>query len=263
MENSLRKDRLLLSQNFALYYGHNQVDLLSRFDIAIVEPKGQSKTNIIRLKTWNTVVITYLSFMEVHPNEPIFQQLDDKDFLIINGKKLINKEFGTYLVNLKSEKWIRYLLNEIHHRFINLESDGIFIDTIGDMEGLPEDSRTDQLAAIVNLLYVIKLLYPKHLLIQNNGLDYVCLHTAPYIDGICWENPPVTISESREWVNFIMNRLLTLKGNWNLKVLFLLEETVEQERKSYLQARKMAKENGFLIYNAPKNYVEGVNVVKN
>lgn len=262
MENSLRKDRLLLSQNFALYYGYDQVDLLSRFDMVIVEPKGQNVNNLNRLRKWNTLVFTYLSLMEVHPNEPIFQQLTEEDFLTIKGKKVINQTFGTYLVNLKSESWIRFLLREIQHRFITLESDGIFIDTIGDVEGLPENDREIQLTAIINLLYVIKLIYPNHLLIQNNGLEHVCLRTAPYIDGICWENPPVSLSESTEWVRLILNRLLTLKNKWNLKVLLLLEESVEKKRKAYIKARKIAKENELLLYSAPKNYVEGVNVVK-
>jgi hypothetical protein len=262
MENSLRKDRLLLSQNFALYYGHNQIDLLSRFDMAIVEPKGQSITNIKRLKVWNTLVISYLSFMEVHPTETIFEQLSDDDFLRINNHKMMNKEFGTYLINLKSKRWIQYLIEEIHHRYNTLESDGIFMDTIGDIDGLPEEVRKEQLVAITNFLFIIKTLYPKHLIIQNNGLEHVILQTSPYIDGVCWENPPVSLPESREWVCLILERLLILKENWKLKILYLLEETVEKERKAYMKARKIAKENDFLLYSASKNYVEGVYVIK-
>lgn len=34
------------------------------------------------------------------------------------------------------------------------------------------------------------------ILIQNNGLESVYLETAPYIDGICWGNPPFSLTES-------------------------------------------------------------------
>jgi hypothetical protein len=262
METSLRKDQLLLAQNYALYYGHQEKELLSRFDMVIIEPKGQSFESINYLRMRNTLVFAYLSVMEVHPDEPIYQKLAEEDFLTFNGVRLINGEFGTYLVSLQSEKWIQYLLEEVHHRLIVLEADGLFLDTIGDIDGLPAELRVIQLLAISHFLFAIKLLYPKYLILQNNGLVEVCQQTAPYIDGICWENPPITIPDSQEWTNIVLKRILELKKDWNMKLLFLLEETVEKERKSYWRARKLAKEYDILLYNAPKNYVDGVNVIK-
>jgi polysaccharide biosynthesis protein PelA len=262
MENSLRKDQLLLAQNYALYYGHNQKELLSRFDIAVIEPKGQSIESVKYLKHRNTLVIAYLSIMEVHPSEHIYANLAEEDFLFFNNQRIMNTEFGTYLVSMRSEKWIHYLLEEVQQRLIGLEVDGIFLDTIGDIEGLPMELRSLQLHAMRNFLFALKLVYPKHLLIQNNGLEKVCLETAPYIDGICWENPPLTIPESEEWVNVTLKRLLSLKKEWDIKLIFLLEETIEKERKAYMKAKKIAKENNILLYYAPRHYVDGVNVVK-
>jgi hypothetical protein len=262
METSLRKDRLLLAQNYALYYGYGHGDLLSRFDVAVIEPKGQRITEIAHLKERNTLVISYLSIIEVRPDEPIFQLLDEDDFLSINGMKVENKQFGTYFVNLQSEVWIQYLLREIYHQYMINGVDGIFMDTIGNIDGYPEGFRHTQLKAVANLLYVIKLLYPKHLLIQNNGLEYVYQETCYYIDGICWENPPLLLEESKEWVDVIKNRLEQLKDCFNLKVMLLIEETLDEDRKVYLKSRKMAKDSGFLLYNAPHNYVNGVNVLK-
>jgi hypothetical protein len=184
MENSLRKDRLLVARNYALYYGYGKAEILSRFDMVIIEPKGQTPQDFNRLRKMNTLIITYLSIVEVRPEEPIYQQLDDDDFLTINGKKVENKQFGTFLVNLQSDTWIQHVLKEVYQHFIISGSDGVFLDTIGDIDGFPEEVRKTQLNALVNLLFVIKILYPTHLLIQNNGLEYVYLKTASYIDGV-------------------------------------------------------------------------------
>lgn len=261
--SNLRKDRLLLARNYSLYYGNRRIDELAKFDLVIVEPKGHSINDIKQLKEKNTLVITYLSLMEVHPTEPIFKNLTVEDFLHVEGKPYINESFGTYLVNLQSITWMNYLLKVVKHQLNELESDGIFLDTIGDIEmlSLPNPIKERQLKAAVNFLYVIKLLYPYHLIIQNNGLESVCLHTAPYIDGICWENPPVSLMESKPWVDLINQRLSILINQYDLKILLLLEETTEKKRNAYAHAKKLAKERGYILYNAPNNYVEGVNML--
>lgn len=255
--NSLRKDQLSMAKNYALYYGYGRIEELSLFDIAIVEPKGVTLTDIQKLKNNNTLVIAYLSFIEVHPYEPIFFDLEDEDFIFVNGKKLMNESFGTYIVNLKSKKWIQHLLKEIEYRFLTLGVDGIFLDTIGDIEMtlLPPSMKEKQLKRAVNFLYTIRLLYSKHLIIQNNGLEDVCLKTAPYIDGICWENPPLTLEGSRGWVKKIIERLNKLQSQHSIKIFLLLEETLEHSRRGYKIAQKQAKANNYLLYNAPKQYV--------
>lgn len=261
MQTSFRKDRMLRAQNYCLYYGYGKVDELSTFDLAIVEPKGLSIEEFKLLNSSNTVVITYFSLIEVHPYESIFQELTEEDFILVEGKPLINEAFGTYLVNLQSKKWIEYLLDKARRHCEVLESDGLFLDTIGDIElsTIPSSLKVNQLNAAVNFLYILKLLYPTHLIIQNNGLEKVCLQTAPYIDGICWENPPFSLSESEEWVEIIVKRLSQLKETYQTKIFLLLEETIEKEHRSYVKAKKFAREQGFLLYNAPSNYVEGIN----
>lgn len=40
------------------------------------------------------------------------------------------------------------------------------------------------------------MLYADHFLIRNNGVESVYLEAAPYIDRICWGNPPFSLAES-------------------------------------------------------------------
>ena len=258
LQKSNRKVRMLSAKNYALYYGYGQVGMLSHFDLIIVEPKGHTRLEFKELREKKKVIFTYLSLLEVHPTEPIFQELSEDDFLYVNGQPLRNEAFGTYLVNLKSQKWMSYLLETVQHHLLGLEADGLFLDTIGDIEcpTIPYSVKRKQLYAAINFLHVLKMLYPSHLIIQNNGLETVCLETAPYIDGICWENPPLSLHGSKEWADLIVQRLTFLKNEFQLKVFLLLEETVEKERKSYTSAQVVAEENGFLLYNAPKDYLK-------
>lgn len=264
MHTSLLKDRMLIAQNYALYYGYGKVEELSLFDLAIIEPKGLEIEELNQIKARNTVIITYLSLLEVHPTESIFQELTNDDFIMLDGEPFKNEAFETYLVNLHSKTWINYLLKEIHFRFQILEADGLFLDTIGDLEfsTIPLNIKEKQLMALTNFLSILKMLYPTRLIIQNNGLETVCQQTAPYIDGICWENPPLSLPESKEWVDLIVQRLAKLKNEYQLKIFLLLEETIEKERNTYTKAKKMAKEQGFLLYNAPSKYVTDVNIIK-
>ncbi|MDF2946172.1 MAG: hypothetical protein K0S51_851 [Bacillales bacterium] len=264
MPKSFRKDRMKLAKSYALYYGHGRGNELALFDIAIIDSKGHTTEDINKLKVKNTLVITYLSIFEVSPNEAIFKELSEEDFWLIDGERVQNEAYGTYLVSLKSKKWLNYLLIEVKRQLVVFESDGIFLDTIGDIEndGLPYNLRQQQLKGVVNFLYALKILYPNHLFIQNNGLEEVCLHTAMYIDGICWENPPLNLNESYEWVEVITNRLLKFKLDFDIQILLLLEESIEKERNSYEKAKKLARKQEFLLYNAPGKYVDGINLAK-
>jgi len=264
-ENSVRridrKNRMLAAKNYALYYGYGKGEELSCFDLIIVEPKGFSLPEFKKLREANKVLFTYLSLIEVHPTDSIFEQLTEEDLLIVDGKPMRNEAFGTYLVNLQSKKWIDYLLKKVSHHIEVLKVDGLFLDTIGDIEftSIPLSEKNVQLKAVINFLHIFKMLYPTHLLIQNNGLEAVCLETAPYIDGICWENPPLSSPVNKDWTDQILQRLSLLKEEFQLTIFLLVEMTWNQEKEAYLAAKKVAKEKDYLLYLAPKNYIEGVN----
>jgi hypothetical protein len=257
---SLRKDQLKFAKNFALYYGYGESRKLSKYDMAIIEPKGMTEEDISYMKNKKTLILSYLSMVEVHPSEPIFNTLREEDFLYIDDEIARNTVFGTYLVDLSSKRWIEHLLSEVEYRLIYMDSDGIFLDTIGDLElsSIPNLVREEQIQSAMNILTTIKKKFPQHLLIQNNGLEYLCERTAPFIDGILWENPPLSLKESEEWVKVIMARLEALQENFGLRLFMLFEETVEQVRNAYPIAKRVGEEKNYLIYSAPAHYTTGV-----
>lgn len=261
VQSNSRKEKFRLAENYALYYGYGNVEQLTRFDVMIVEGTGFNERQFQDLKASKKIVITYISVMEVHPNEAIFHELSEDDFLFVDGEQLRNEAFGTNLVNLQSKKWIDHLLGKAHHLLTELEADGLFLDTIGNIEwpSIPLSIQQKQLNAAINFLHVLKMLYAEHLIIQNNGLEMVSMGTAPYIDGICWENPQFSLPECKDWTDKMVQRLSFLRNEYQLKVFLLLEETPEKKRKAYSSVKEVATNNDFLLYIALRDYVQGVN----
>lgn len=244
------------ANNFVLYYGHGKVEELSRYDIAIVEPAGQSTEGIKRMQDSDTLVLAYISVIEIAEYAADFRLLEAKDFLHANNTILRNGQYGTYLIDLRSYRWQRLLLQKINNLF-SAGYDGLFLDTIGDIEDpmIPSTTKDELIIAAINFLKEIKGRYSDHILIQNNGLEKLCLYTASMLDGICWENPPVDRRDNKNWVKEINSRLQKLQKDLNTKVFILFEENMKIDA---VKEEKQAKERGFLFYQAVKGYVENI-----
>ncbi len=113
------RERFRTASNFVLYYGYGKTKELSNFDIAIIEPTAHTKEEINKIKESNTLVIAYISIIEVIKDSPNYNLLNEEDFIHVNEKPLINERFNTYMVSLSSERW----RNILHHnigKFINI-----------------------------------------------------------------------------------------------------------------------------------------------
>jgi hypothetical protein len=251
--NARRK--LCQASNFALYYGVDRAEELSSFDVAIVEPKGQKPESIKALHEKGILVVSYLSAMEIHPSFAEYKLLDEEDFLKVNGKPLINKAYGTYIADLRSRRWNDMVYHAAGRLIYHSGFDGVFLDTIGDVEmpEIPEECREAQILSAVGMIARIRKLSDDCVIIQNNGLERLCEQTAEIIDGICWENPPFGRQESLEWTEAMLRKLKGLREKSGITV-FLLVEDDEIEI-----AKKIARENNYLLYNAPTGYIKGVN----
>lgn len=253
-----RKQLWQLANNYALYYGAGQSERLSGYDVAVVEPAGQTADGLRQLRQAGTLVFAYVSIVEIASYHAQFGLLRESDFLRLDGKPLTNETFGTYMLDLMSERWRGLLHHHIGRLLLGDGYDGLFLDTIGNVEmhALPHALRERQLSAAADLVHHLKRWFPEHLLIQNNGLERLCLHTADAIDGICWENPPFHRPESTEWVDAITARLQEMAERKGLKVFLLLEEGQAEWEKREKAARALSERHRFLLYRAPVNYVQ-------
>lgn len=255
-----RKIRLRCSQSYTVYYGLDGISKLTEFDLAVVEPSGQSKGGIHCLKKAGTLVLAYLSVVEISSDNPICAQLEADDYLNWRGKPVVNQVYQNRYVDLRSPRWRGTLLH-LAGRYLLLEGyDGLFLDTIGNVEAhsLPAELRDFQMQAAVEFIKELKSRFPEHLLVQNNGLESLLDRTAAYIDGVCWENPPSRHSSSQDWVLAVTGKLRELQKKHGLKVLLLCEKLGKTENhadQSWLTTRQLAEENGFLFSLAPKDYL--------
>jgi endo-alpha-1,4-polygalactosaminidase (GH114 family) len=234
-------------KNYVLYYGVGKEEKLSDYELAIVESLGQTEQSIRSLKEHQTTVLAYVSFLEVHAMSYGYERLGAEDYLSWDGTLIENHSFQTKLVSLQSKRWQSILLDFLQDLIEQQRYDGIFIDTLADIEyfDLPEELRNSLLNGAAALLKMIRERYPNIIIIQNNGFEYLYRCTASYLDGICIENPRVI---SRSFVD----KLCFLKKVYGLEVLLLTNR--QPGARQVNQLLKVAKQYGFPIYHASTGY---------
>jgi hypothetical protein len=246
--------RLVAAQSYALYYGSGKAEELSRFDVAIVEPAGQQETDVALMKANGTLVLAYVSVTEVAGYDPLFPLLEPSDWLLdVAGKPLRNDVFNTSLVDLRSSRWQSLLLHRIGSFLTRSGYDGVFLDTIGNTESFGH-----QVEAAAALVERMRRMHPDAVLVQNNGLNSLCMETKCWIDGVCWENPSFADSEAAAWNKAVVTRLQVLMESNDIAILLLLETGKAEHNSNMRLAERIAADNGFLLYGAPSEYVGGV-----
>jgi hypothetical protein len=253
-------------KNFALYYGAGKEEELSQFDLVIVEPLCHTYQAIRRMTNIKTLVLAYLSVIEIHPTDPDFSLLREEDFIKIGSRPLTNHIYGNFLVNPQSKRWTNIVLHRVGRLLAANSYSGLFLDTIGDVEDyrLTINQRAIFSLAAANLLKEIRRVFPEHVLIQNNGLEMLCDFTALLIDGICWENPPLAQKENEKWVKGIVQKLCKIKQRNGIQIMLLFEQKEEfdsLEEEVFSLGRELARNKGFFIYRAPSGYIKGISPI--
>jgi polysaccharide biosynthesis protein PelA len=251
-----RRLRFRKSSNFIVYYGKDNVQELCKYNVAIVEPLGQNAANVKVMKDSGVLVIAYISVIEIQAYSEFYKLLKEEDFLDVNGVKLRNDVFNSALVDLRSPRWNSILIHHIGSLLYNYGYDGIFLDTIGDIEfpSIPAEYQNLLLNAAVNFIRNIRESFEDIVIIQNNGLQKLCTLTGTLIDGVCFENPPVDIKGSKQWVKSITRELVYFKDSLNAKIL-ILTDALGKDNDYKEKIEELAKENNFLLYQAPYRYL--------
>ncbi|HZG77927.1 MAG TPA: endo alpha-1,4 polygalactosaminidase [Paenibacillus sp.] len=246
-----RRERFREMKRYALYYGYGETERLASFDAAIVEPKGHTKDSIATLRAEGTLAIAYVSVIEIASFDPLYPMLESSDFLTIGGSRARNEGFDTELVSLRSERWRGLLSHRIGSLLFRDGYDGVFLDTIGDAEwtslGGESPKECEAAAAFVTEL---RKLFPDHILIQNNGLEYILERTAAVVDAYCWENPPVGVPGSVRWIASLSEHLRRFRERHGTLALCVTdrEDTAEA-------TKRWAESEGYRFYAASSNYL--------
>lgn len=180
-------------KSYTVYYGHpteQAMRELAEKDLAIIEPTAYTTLQIDALRAAGTIVIGYFSVMEA-PTWNAFRQerLQPDDYLLLNGERVHFAEWDSYLADLRRTSYRTLLLGELEMSIAAKGLDGVFLDTVGDIDEYVRDPmlQTELRLAYRELLEHTARLFPRLALLQNRGFG--TLETAlPFLHGFVWED---------------------------------------------------------------------------
>ncbi len=241
-----RLRRWQAARSLVVYYGRERAEQLVNYDVAVVEALGQTDGSLAKMRTASTLLLAYLSLLELPIWDPWTRLLHPDDYLQHDGSPLTNEQHGGRLLDLRSYRCQRMLVHRAG-KLLAQGYDGLFLDTVDQAESserplLLRAELVDSTAALIRNLHS---LYPDHLLIQNNGLRMLVERTAPALAGVCWENPAVELL-SRDHLCRLQTRISGLAGRDHCRLLLLLPQA----------GLTPSIPAGVLAYLAPQDYLE-------
>jgi hypothetical protein len=175
-------------RSLAVYYGKGAEQVLSSFELVVVHPDNLKREAVEYLRSKGTRVLAYVSALEI-PRDP--QNPVPVSSLRVGGVPLVQSEFNNWILDPRHER-VRARLYGLGEQIADIGFDGIFLDTIGDVEDrrIPPDLRAVLAPAAAHLVAGLSEEVGVGSIVQNWGLYDLLPLTAPYLDGVCWENFP-------------------------------------------------------------------------
>ena len=224
-------------EDYVVYYGKGELEALSTFDLAIIQPDTLSEEELAKLKAAGTLVVAYLSVGEAEPARPWYSDgRVDPRWLLSK-----NENWGSYRVDANQEGW-RKLMGELTGEFLDKGFDGVFLDTVDTVDAYPET-----IPGMIELIRGLRETYPDALLVQNRGFT-VLDDVADTIDALMFESLTGSYDFSDDTYiyadnSFTAEQLVELKERTDLVILAL--DYADTPAMAY-RAVEAAKEYGFV-----------------
>lgn len=191
-------------KSFVIYYGKLKDDIiykLSKYETVILEPRNAKRNQIIKLKELGCKVLGYTSVIEQNENSIDFKSLKNDWFYKVNGRKLRNDRWQSWYMDIRNRGYQNFLMEQIFFHIVNKELDGVFLDTVGDIDDLnwKEKDKREMREAYRDFLKRIKTNYKDLKIVQNWGFQTAKEYSYEYLDGIMWEGFTFDILEKDEW----------------------------------------------------------------
>lgn len=166
--------------NYVCYYGKYEEDL-SKFDVAIIEPKNLEDYELSYIESKNVYTIGYLNVGETHNINEVNGKPASYYFTDENGNPVQNKNWGSYYANAADPAWHEYIKTEAQKLF-DKGCSGLFLDCIDTVDLFPES-----VDSMVGLIAMLDESFPDKKIVANRGFT-VLVKIAPYIDGVMFED---------------------------------------------------------------------------
>jgi polysaccharide biosynthesis protein PelA len=228
-------------KSFQIYY--DKIDSqkrqqLLKSDAVIVEPTALSEKDMSTLKAEGIKIFGYVSLMQLENwNEGLKKHIAGSDYAIQEGQRIYINEYDTYVMDLRESHYRDALLWKIEKYVAGQQLDGIFFDTVDDLDYyFHEDKKTqgEMRQGYQQLLEKIKKTYPKLLIIQNRGFETYQSTSRSKIHGLLWEGFEAEDMQTSEWAK---NWLDYFKKEQRFGKVRML--TVVTDQKSYELSEKI------------------------
>ncbi|MGE5483750.1 MAG: hypothetical protein ACM3X4_01890 [Ignavibacteriales bacterium] len=231
--------RFRAAHNYVVYYGDGRLDDLAQFDVAILESSAYAAGEVEDLSQRGCLPISYLSVLESSDHLPYHQFAACRDFLTLSGSRVLIPEFDTWVMDIREPHWREVLLTAAGDMLERKRFSGLFLDTVSRVEdpSFPASLSLDLAAGVLEFVSTLRRNYPGAVLIQNLGLERLVRHTAPLLDGVCWEGfGSLPCHDSREW-RWMLNKIRELKQlreQYGIRIMLLGHAALGREVEAIL-----------------------------
>jgi endo-alpha-1,4-polygalactosaminidase (GH114 family) len=192
--------------SFHIFYGHpdqDKLEELSQQDVAIIEPTAFTKEQVSFLQEEDVLLFGYVSLIQLENwNEELKKDILPSDYWLQEGKRLHVSYWDTYVMNISEEHYRDVLMRKISTEIQEKRMDGIFFDTVDDLDYYFRDDPAAEKAmraGYKELLDEIEAAYPNLLIIQNRGFDTYKAVSRKKVDGILWEGYDIQELKKSDW----------------------------------------------------------------
>ncbi len=249
-ESTSISERLAAVKDYKYYLDKGNESIgkeMAKVDLVIVEPIEMQQRYIDQAQRNGTLVYGYINAMEADKwNSELYNQLLEEDFYRDDhGEKMYFSEWDSYLVDMTSEHYQELLLKEIKTQIVQKELDGVFLDTVGNINSfLPEKEQQVQNEAMLSFIKKIKQQYDGLSVAQNWGFQTLADYTAPYVEFIMWEDFTYEVVGKDEWSLDTMKQLVQIREKFGTQVMTI---GFSDEKKS----RALAEKYDFKFFFSP------------
>jgi polysaccharide biosynthesis protein PelA len=181
--HTVRTTQLEAATDFVVYYGAGELDALSRYDLAIIDPSTLNRDEITELRSRGTLVVGYLSVGEIEAHDPWLVDGTVPHSWILGR----NRNWGSLFVDASQPGWQELMRDRAVELVEEYGFDGVFLDTVDTaIDVAPETG-----PGMVELIQGLRNAEPDALLIQNRGFDLLP-DTQGTIDGVMFEDLSTT-----------------------------------------------------------------------
>lgn len=238
--------------NYYLDEGNQAIgEEMKAVDLIVIEPILMQEKYITAAQDNGTLVYGYINAMEADKwNQALYSQFTESDFYKDNqGNKMYFEEWDSHLMDMSSEHYQDILLEEIKAQIIDKKLDGVFLDTVGNIDSyLSGHEQQEQNKALTAFVKKIKKEDSNISIAQNWGFDTLAKYTAPYVDFIMWEDFSYTVVGEDEWALEKMEQLKEIRNQYHTQIVTIAFKDKEK-------SKQLAKKNGFkFLYHPEGSY---------